>query len=129
MVKKFALAAVSVSLVLTLVACGQQTDSGAGTVSPVPSAPAAGTTSTAPGAGAGTVDALAIYKANCISCHGADLEGKLGPNSNLQKVGAKRSKDQIIAKIKNGGGGMPGFQGKLKDAEITALADWLATKK
>ena len=129
MVKKLAFAAVSVSLILTLAACGQKSDSSAGKASTAPSAPAAGTTSTAPSAGAGSVDALAIYKANCVSCHGADLEGKLGPNSSLQKVGAKKSKDQIAAQIKNGGGGMPGFQGKLKDAEITALADWLATKK
>lgn len=129
MVKKLALVAVGVSLILTLAACGQKSDSSAGKASTAPSATMGGTTGAAPSAGTATIDAQALFKANCVSCHGADLEGKLGPNSNLQKVGAKKSKDQIVAQIKNGGGGMPGFQGKLKDAEITALADWLATKK
>lgn len=80
-----------------------------------------------PQASAGGVNAEAIYKSNCVTCHGADLSGAVGPN--LQKVGARLSKDQISATIANGGAGMPAFKNTLKDSEIAALADWLSTKK
>ncbi|MCC2686025.1 MAG: cytochrome c [Paenibacillaceae bacterium] len=74
-----------------------------------------------------TVDAQALYTKNCVTCHGNQMEGKVGPN--LQKVGSKLSMDQIAAKIQNGGGGMPAFKGQLKDTEINGLAAWLETKK
>jgi cytochrome c551 len=74
-----------------------------------------------------TVDAQALYTKNCVTCHGNQLEGKVGPN--LQKVGSKLSMDQIVAKIQTGGNGMPGFKSQLKDTEINGLAAWLETKK
>ncbi|MBP1155918.1 MULTISPECIES: cytochrome c [unclassified Paenibacillus] len=77
--------------------------------------------------GGGTVNAEAIYRSNCVTCHGADLTGGSGPN--LQKVGARLSKDQIVAKIENGGAGMPAYKNTLEDNEIAALAEWLSTKK
>ncbi|TVY10861.1 cytochrome c [Paenibacillus cremeus] len=75
------------------------------------------------------MNAESIVKANCISCHGDTLDGRGAANKNLQKVGAKLSKDQIANQINNGGNGMPGFKGKLKPEEVTAVADWLAAKK
>jgi cytochrome c551 len=84
------------------------------------------------GAGGGAVasaDAEAIFKKNCVSCHGDNLEGRVGPNSNISKVGAKLGRDDIAAVITNGRGGMPSFKGRLQDNEIGALADWLAAKK
>ncbi|MCZ8521822.1 MULTISPECIES: c-type cytochrome [Paenibacillus] len=80
-------------------------------------------------AAGGTVDAQAVYKSRCISCHGANLEGAMGGNTNLTKVGARRSKEQITAQITNGGNGMMAFKEILKPEEINALADWLAAKK
>ncbi|WP_240419452.1 c-type cytochrome [Paenibacillus periandrae] len=68
-----------------------------------------------------------LYKANCISCHGDKLEGTLGPN--LQQVGPRLSKEQIAAKVQNGGGSMPAFKGKLKDADVESLVEWLSIKK
>lgn len=70
-----------------------------------------------------------IYKQSCISCHGNDLEGKVGPSTNLQKAGAKLSKEQIAKQIASGGGGMPAFGSKLKPEEVEAIASWLAAKK
>jgi cytochrome c551 len=70
-----------------------------------------------------------LYKANCLSCHGNTLEGRVGPSTNLQKVGSRLSKEQIIKQITNGGNGMPGLGSKLKPEETDALADWLAGKK
>jgi cytochrome c551 len=81
-----------------------------------------------PAAGA-KVDAESLVKANCISCHGDTLDGRGAPNKNLQKVGAKLSKEQIAEKIANGGGGMKAFKDTLKENEIAAISEWLAAKK
>lgn len=115
-------------LILALGACGKSNDNKTGqSTSPSPG------TSASPGGTAGggetTAQAEQVYKANCLACHGANLEGNMGGNSNLTKVGARRSKDQIHTQIANGGNGMPAFKGKLSDAEINSLADWLAAKK
>lgn len=72
-------------------------------------------------------EALTLFKQNCMSCHGAELEGKMiGPN--LQKVGARLSKEKIIDQITKGDT-MPPFKDKLNKQEIETLANWLATKK
>ncbi|WP_051620987.1 c-type cytochrome [Paenibacillus sp. UNC451MF] len=71
----------------------------------------------------------ALYKQSCISCHGNNLEGKVGPTTNLQKIGGKLTKEQISKQIISGGNGMPGFGTKLKPEETEALAEWLAGKK
>ncbi|ULL19141.1 cytochrome c [Paenibacillus sp. H1-7] len=70
-----------------------------------------------------------VYKQSCMSCHGNSLEGKVGPSTNLQKVGGRMTKEQIAKQITNGGNGMPGFGGKLKQEDVDALASWLAEKK
>ncbi len=79
------------------------------------------------GGDGGTVaaaDAEKLYKANCVSCHGADLKGQ-----NLDTVGGRLSGDAIEEKIRKGGGGMIAFEKRLSDEEITALTDWLVEKK
>jgi cytochrome c551 len=95
----------------------------AGTASPGAGSASPGT----PGAGTTTIDAQAVFKQNCVSCHGVNLEGGVGKN--LQKVGSRLTADLITTTITNGHGGMPPFQGKLKPEEITALSVWLAAKK
>lgn len=107
--------AIGLMVVAALTACGGGSKSDQGAKPPQASD------------GGGTVNAEAIYKSNCVTCHGADLTGGVGPS--LQKIGAKLSKDQIAAKIANGGAGMPAFKNTLEDNEIAALADWLSTKK
>lgn len=87
----------------------------------------AGGTAGGGGGGTATVDAAAVYKQNCTSCHGGNLEGGAGPK--LQTVGTKYSKDQIAGLISNGRGAMPGFKGRLTEADINGLSDWLAAKK
>ncbi|MCR2807138.1 c-type cytochrome [Paenibacillus soyae] len=81
-------------------------------------------------AGGATVDtaaAEAIYKANCVGCHAADMSGGVGPN--LQKVGGKLSTEEIKSRIANGGGGMPAYKDQLSSAEIDNLTNWLAAMK
>lgn len=69
-------------------------------------------------------DAETLYKANCVTCHGADLKGH-----NLDTVGSRMSREDIEEKIRKGGGGMIPFEKRLNDAEIDALSDWLFAKK
>lgn len=71
----------------------------------------------------------AVFKQQCLSCHAANLEGKVGPKTNLQQVGSRLTKEQILNQINNGGNGMPAYGGKLKQEEKEALAAWLAGKK
>ncbi|MDF2813838.1 MAG: hypothetical protein K0Q81_38 [Paenibacillus sp.] len=73
------------------------------------------------------LQAETLYKSNCMSCHGNSLEGKNGPN--LQKVGSKRTKEQIMTQISKGGSRMPAFEKSLDQASVELLADWLAAKK
>ncbi len=78
----------------------------------------------------GPADTVAIFeKNNCISCHGTALQGRMGEATNLQKVGARMTKEQIAAQIRDGGGGMPAFGSRLSADEIDKLATWLAAKK
>jgi len=116
--KRIAAILFSCMIVMSLSACG-----GASSTSPPET--------NKEGAGTGTtttkVDAEAVFKANCVSCHGNNLEGAVGPN--LQKVGGKLSKGDIDAVVTNGRGGMPSFKGQLSSEEIAGIADWLSTKK
>ncbi|MFC3799994.1 c-type cytochrome [Cohnella sp. GCM10012308] len=96
--------------------------------------PSAGSHEAAPSSSAGeapaTVDAeaaTAIYKSNCLACHGDQLQGGMGPS--LAKVGADMSDADIHKQILNGGGGMPAFKGTLTDEQIATLTAWLANKK
>lgn len=71
--------------------------------------------------------AEAVIKANCISCHGDQLQGGAGPN--LQKVGAELSADQLFGTITKGKGMMPSFKDRLKEEEIANVAMYLSEKK
>ncbi|WP_371862535.1 cytochrome c551 [Mesobacillus foraminis] len=72
-----------------------------------------------------TANAEEVFQQNCASCHGGNLEGGAGPA--LNKVGSDMSKDEILNKIKEGGGGMPANIIEGKNAE--SVAAWLAEKK
>ncbi|MEF2968967.1 cytochrome c [Paenibacillus sp. M1] len=72
--------------------------------------------------------AEATVKANCIACHGDQLQGGAGPN--LQKIGSELSSDQLYSIITKGKGGvMPSFKDKLKEDEIANVALYLSEKK
>ncbi len=67
-----------------------------------------------------------VYQASCLACHGANLEGSVGPQ--LTDVGARLSVDEIADIIKNGRNTMPA-QAQLSDEEVQNLSAWLAAKK
>jgi cytochrome c550 len=68
-----------------------------------------------------------FVKTNCISCHGADLSGGVGPS--LQQVGGKYSKEELKEIVMNGieGTSMPGLVEN--EAQAEAIAEWLSKKK
>jgi len=66
-----------------------------------------------------------IFTTNCASCHtfaAAGTHGTVGPNLDQLKPPFARVKRQVT----NGGAIMPAFKGKLTDAQIAAVAKYVA---
>lgn len=68
-----------------------------------------------------------IIQAQCISCHGTELEGGVGPA--LRGIGDRMGKEEIAEIITNGRGGMPAYANILTAEEIDQVAEWLAKQK
>jgi mono/diheme cytochrome c family protein len=69
-------------------------------------------------------DPKALFTSNCAGCHtfaAAGTNGKVGPNLDQISLTA----DRIAEQIRNGGGGMPPFEGQLTDEQIQALAKFV----
>ena len=77
------------------------------------------------GEGGEDADGEAVFaSAGCGSCHTfepAGASGNVGPSLDETDL----SKDEIEEKVRQGGGGMPPFEGQLSDAEIEAVADFV----
>jgi mono/diheme cytochrome c family protein len=77
------------------------------------------------GGGAAASDPKALFQQNCASCHtfaAAGATGTVGPNLDQLQLPVSRIEQQI----RKGGAVMPAFEGKLSDAQIKALAKWVA---
>lgn len=76
-----------------------------------------------------SVDGEKITKEKCISCHGNDLTGAMGPD--LTKVGSTLSEDEIKDILNNGKAQMPAkpANGLQSDEEVNAVAKWLSEQK
>jgi menaquinol-cytochrome c reductase cytochrome b/c subunit len=69
-----------------------------------------------------------MTQAQCIACHGAELEGANGPT--LRGVGDLISKEELVATITNGKNeGMPPFKETLSTQQIDQIATWLSKQK
>jgi mono/diheme cytochrome c family protein len=106
---------VLVTLVLGLggVACGGGDDDGDGAATTA--------TETTDEAAAGRE----VFVANCGSCHtlsDAGTSGATGPN--LDEIGLPAS--EVEEQVRNGGGGMPAFEGQLTEDEIAQVAAYVA---
>jgi mono/diheme cytochrome c family protein len=98
---------------LVLAGCGGGDDSGS-----------EGTTTAAETTGE-SVDGQEVFTSNCGTCHtlsAAGTDGTTGPN--LDDL--KPDQATVEQQVRNGGGGMPAFEGQLSDAEITAVATYVA---
>jgi Cytochrome C oxidase, cbb3-type, subunit III len=74
------------------------------------------------GGGGGTSEGSQVFaEAGCGTCHTyepAGSTGSVGPSLDDSNV----TFDQAVEQIRNGGGGMPAFEGDLSDQEIDAVA-------
>jgi outer membrane protein assembly factor BamB len=83
------------------------------------------TTSTGTTTGATSANGKQLFISNCGSCHklnAAGTSGTVGPNLDQLKPNAATVERQV----RNGGGGMPSFEGRLSTAEIAAVAKYVA---
>jgi cytochrome c550 len=71
--------------------------------------------------------AEATVKASCITCHGDQLQGGVGPS--LQNEGGTHDAEVIYNIVTKGRGQMPTFKEKLAPEEIANVALWLSEKK
>ncbi|MCP8967617.1 cytochrome c551 [Ectobacillus ponti] len=115
--KKFLVVALGAVLTLGLGACGSSDKS--------TSSSSGGSGSSASTQTASAGDADKVFKQNCASCHGENLQGAVGPN--LTKVGSKYTADEIKNIITNGRGAMP--KGIIQGGDVDKVASWLAEKK
>lgn len=70
-----------------------------------------------------------VYKTNCISCHGRDGEGKVGPNLTDQFYKNVRKVEDIARVINQGAGNgaMPAWSNRLHPNEIVLVAAYVAS--
>jgi mono/diheme cytochrome c family protein len=71
--------------------------------------------------------AKVFASAGCGSCHtlvAAHAGGQVGPNLDRARPGY----DQVVQKVRNGGGGMPAFVGQLSEQQISDVAAFVATR-
>ena len=68
----------------------------------------------------------AVFKDNCGGCHtlsAAGTSGTTGPN--LDDL--KPDEATVEQQVRNGGGGMPAFEGKLSEEQIMAVASYVSS--
>jgi quinohemoprotein ethanol dehydrogenase len=69
-----------------------------------------------------------VYENNCLACHGAEgVGGHNGPN--LQQSKMITDRDALIKQVKEGKGGMPGFENTLTEAEINNVVEYIMSLK
>ena len=79
----------------------------------------------------------ALYRENCVVCHDIDTpqSKKLGPSfyqlfrrEKMPMSNAKPNRAYIKVRVKFGGPLMPAFRQRLKEREIDALIDYIASR-
>ena len=77
--------------------------------------------------GAAASDPKSIYLQNCAMCHGMNLEGgRVGPALKGGRWPYEKDRGLLVKVIHQGRGlTMPGFEGRLNNQQIEALAEWL----
>jgi len=122
--RRIALALVVLVVCVGVTACGGDDDSAATTTEETTTEDTTTeeTTTTTTTEAAGGRE---IFVANCGSCHtlsDAGTSGTVGPSLD----GISLDVSAVETQVRNGGGGMPAFEGQLTDAEITAVSAYVA---
>jgi mono/diheme cytochrome c family protein len=120
--RRLAVVLLAVALGLGVAACGGDDDA-ADTTGTEQTTTAEDTTTTE--TETTTASGREVFVANCGSCHAlsdAGTSGAIGPS--LDGVGLDVS--AVEAQVRNGGGGMPAFEGELSDDEIEAVSTYVA---
>jgi cytochrome c6 len=80
-------------------------------------------------------EGAALFKAKCAPCHGPDGKGdtSMGKVLKVRDLSSadvqKQSDTQLTEIIENGKGKMPGYKGKLTDAQIKGLVSYMRSLK
>lgn len=87
------------------------------------------TATSAPAGGGGEIDGKAIFSENCVACHSEDLSGGIGKPLNAGSAAADKPDDELVQIISDGvsGTAMPQWSGRLSEAEIQAVLDYIRT--
>ncbi len=70
-------------------------------------------------------DGAQIYRAICANCHGADLEGRVGPALGPGSNTASQPDSFIETTVLHGRGSMPSFRSTLDDDQVGRLIDFI----
>jgi mono/diheme cytochrome c family protein len=89
-----------------------------------------------PAAASGPADGSTLFGIHCAKCHSTEADKPRGKGPNLAGFGSKADKpaDWIAVHIKTPKAhkpesGMPGFDGKIPEADIKAIAQYVTTLK
>lgn len=71
----------------------------------------------------------AVFKSNCVSCHGKDGEGLVGPNLTDEEYKNVKDIGDILTVLQNGAnaGAMPAWQNRLSTNEIVLVSSYVAS--
>ena len=72
-----------------------------------------------------THETKSLYRNNCASCHGSDREGAPPTFPSLVDIGKRRSRENIVRFVREGGGRMPGFD--YLGHNVDEIVDFLLT--
>lgn len=70
-----------------------------------------------------------VFKANCVSCHGVDAQGVVGPNLTDDYWKNVRNLEDLGLVIRNGAAGqaMPAWKNRLHPTELVLVASYVAS--
>ena len=72
-------------------------------------------------------DDHSLYKNACASCHRDDMKGTPPAFPSLVDIGKRKTREELVAIIRDGGGRMPGFREMLEGGTINDLVNFLIT--
>ncbi|MED0891231.1 c-type cytochrome [Aneurinibacillus migulanus] len=85
-----------------------------------------GASATAPTGGTAE-EGKTMASSQCLSCHGQNLEGGIGPS--LAGVVDRLKPEGVVEVLKNGRGGMPPLGAGWSDQQMSSMIEYLTTVK